>query len=699
MRALLITITFLLPACGAPPGRTTQSANDPAVSSPARVSVEGDAPPPPPAAEPEEELDDVTPWPTDGGLPGADEERVRVGIGGRPARGASEPLVTVVVFSDFQCPFCSRVNPTLERLLNQYSDDLQIVFRNQPLPFHQDARPAAIAALEAYAQAGDDGFWRMHDLLFANQQQLDRSSLESYAAQIGLDRASFSSALSREAHTAIIDEDQEVAQRVGARGTPTFFINGRKLVGAQPFTAFEDIVDEEIAIAREAMNRGVPRDQLYASVLAVALAEPSGAAARPRRTRNPAPSRRPDPDAVHFVPVGRSPSRGPDDALVTIVEVSDFECPFCSRVQPTLTELERRYGRDLRIVFKNSPLAFHRHAEDAARAALEARAQRGDQGFWEMHDLLFANQQNLGRRDLERYARRAGLSLRRFKRAMGRDAHQATIDADLAFARSLGVRGTPAFFINGRFLSGAQPVHAFVTVIEEELAKARSRVSSGTARDQVYDATIAGGARSLVYAGGGPGPSPSLGPSPSPPPNQVFSIPLPANAPSRGPANAPVTLQVFSDFQCPFCSRLVPTLEALERAYGQRIRIVWRNHPLPFHQDARQAHRAAMEIFRQGGDRRFWQYHDLLFANQRALSRADLLRYARRIPGIDVDELEAALDQNRHDDVIEADMDAVRDAGARIGTPSVFVNGRLVRGARPVEDFRRAIDSALQGAP
>jgi protein-disulfide isomerase len=587
------------------------------------------------------------------------------------------------------------VNPTLERLLSQYPDEVQIVFRNRPLPFHQEARPAAIAALEAYAQAGDDGFWEMHDLLFANQQRLDRSSLESYAAQIGLDRASFSRALSREAHAAIIDEDQEVARRIGARGTPTFFINGRKLVGAQPFAAFEDVVDEEIAIATEAMSEGVPRDRLYASVQAVALNEPTGAAARPRQAPNPPPSRRPDPDAVHFVPVGTSPSRGPDDALVTIIEISDFECPFCGRVQATLTELERRYGRDIRIVFKNNPLPFHRHAEDAARAALEARAQRGAQGFWEMHDLLFANQQNLGRRDLERYARRAGLSLRRFKRAMGRNAHQSAIDADLALVRSLGVRGTPAFFINGRFLSGAQPVHAFVTVIEEELAKARTRVSSGTSRDQVYDATIAGGARSIVQLGGGRGPSPS----PTPPSNQVYSIPLPSDAPSRGPTNAPVTLQVFSDFQCPFCSRLVPTLEALEREYGQRLRIVWRNYPLPFHDHAREAHRAALEVFRQGGDRKFWQYHDLLFANQQALSRRDLLRYARRIAGIDVHELETALEQHRHEDAIDADIEAARDAGARIGTPSVFVNGRLVRGARPIQDFRSAIDEALQGTP
>jgi protein-disulfide isomerase len=594
------------------------------------------------------------------------------------------------------------VNPTLEQLLATFPDDVRVVFRNQPLAFHVDARPAAMAALEAYVEGGDDAFFRMHDLLFANQSALDRQSLEGYARQLGLDLQSFRHALDTDAHGALIDEDQELAARIGARGTPTFFINGRKLTGAQPFAAFEAIVIEEIELAREALRRGVSESDLYAAVLRAAVEEP-GEAARPRPPSGAAggggPAQRPDPAAVHHVPIGNAPTRGPDDALVTIVELICFQCPFCGRVQSTLRELEQRYGRDLRIVFKHHPLPFHTDAEDAHRAALEARAQRGDAGFWEMYELLFANQSALNRDALDGYARRARLSLRRFKRAMGRQAHQQAIDDDVALAQSLGVRGTPAFFINGRFLSGAQPLSAFTAVVEEELAKARALVAQGTARDRVYETTIDGAARTLVYIGGAP-PSPGLpsGGTPSLPADPIYAIPVPASVPSRGDANAPVTLQVFSDFQCPFCSRLVPTLETLEREYQGRIRIVWRNYPLPFHQNAREAHRAALEVFRQGGDRRFWQYHDLLFANQRALARDDLLRYARRIPGIDAAALTAALDRDRHDATIDADMDAVRDAGARIGTPSVFVNGRLVQGAQPVERFRTAIDRALAEA-
>src|SRR5690606_726987 len=94
------------------------------------------------------------------------------------------------------------------------------------------------------------------------------------------------------------------------------------------------------------------------------------------------------------------PQRGPDDALVTIAVFSDFECPFCSRVIPTMDSLVERYGRDLRIVWRNNPLPFHQNAPGAAAAALEAYAQRGDEGFWRMHDVLFENQRALARPQL-----------------------------------------------------------------------------------------------------------------------------------------------------------------------------------------------------------------------------------------------------------------------------------------------------------
>lgn len=194
---------------------------------------------------------------------------------------------------------------------------------------------------------------------------------------------------------------------------------------------------------------------------------------------------------VHRVPVGSSPQRGPSDALVTIVQFADYQCPFCARSESTLAQLRAQYGNDLRIVYKHYPLPFHADALPAARAAAEARDQKGDEGFWQMHDLLFQNQTALTQADLERYAAQIGLNVPSFRRAMARADHSRAIDADMALGTSAGVQGTPTFFVNGRAINGAQPYEQFVQVVEQELAGARVLEGMGTPRAQIYDLIMA----------------------------------------------------------------------------------------------------------------------------------------------------------------------------------------------------------------
>jgi protein-disulfide isomerase len=154
--------------------------------------------------------------------------------------------------------------------MTQYGDDLRVVWKDNPLAFHTDARPAAVAAIEAHRQRGNDGFWQMHDLLFANQRALGRADLERYATQIGLDLDQFRNALDRDTHAAAIAQDQALAQTVGATGTPSFFINGRSLQGAQPYERFAALVDEELAHARGLVSSGVPRASVYESLMGTA---------------------------------------------------------------------------------------------------------------------------------------------------------------------------------------------------------------------------------------------------------------------------------------------------------------------------------------------------------------------------------------------------------------------------------------------
>jgi protein-disulfide isomerase len=178
----------------------------------------------------------------------------------------------------------------------------------------------------------------------------------------------------------------------------------------------------------------------------------------------------PDPTVVHKVETAGAPSKGPETAPVTIVEFSEFECPFCKRVDPTLKQIEKVYGDKVRFVWKHLPL-MSIHA-DAMNAALASEAARSQGKFWQYHDALFANQENLAVDDLKRYAKEVGLDLVRFEKDRLDPENRKKVEADVAEARSLKVSTTPSFFINGRFVRGAQPFDMFAKVIDEELAKA-----------------------------------------------------------------------------------------------------------------------------------------------------------------------------------------------------------------------------------
>jgi protein-disulfide isomerase len=185
-----------------------------------------------------------------------------------------------------------------------------------------------------------------------------------------------------------------------------------------------------------------------------------------------------------YIPVSaHNPRKGPDPAKVVIVEFSEFECPFCGRVLPTLDKIRQKYPDDVAIVFKNNPLPFHDRATPAAAAFLAASRQNK---AWEMHDLLFKNRKALSDADLESYAEQIGLDLAKFKEDLSDPKIAEQIAADKAEAKAAGATGTPAFFINGRPLRGAKPFEAFVEIIEEELKKADELIAAGTPVAEVY---------------------------------------------------------------------------------------------------------------------------------------------------------------------------------------------------------------------
>lgn len=176
-----------------------------------------------------------------------------------------------------------------------------------------------------------------------------------------------------------------------------------------------------------------------------------------------------DPPRVKPVLEAHNPMRGPADAPVVLVEYTDYQCPYCDRAQPTIKAVLDRYGDSVVHVFKNLPLPMHQQAGMAAEAAMCA----GDQGkFWELHDWLFANKNNISHDTLVAQAEGLGLDVAAFTTCLDTNVHKAEVDADAAEAGSFGIRGTPGFVVNGRILTGAQPLEEFVAVIDDELGRA-----------------------------------------------------------------------------------------------------------------------------------------------------------------------------------------------------------------------------------
>jgi protein-disulfide isomerase len=167
-----------------------------------------------------------------------------------------------------------------------------------------------------------------------------------------------------------------------------------------------------------------------------------------------------------------------------------------------------------------------------------------------------------------------------------------------------------------------------------------------------------------------------------------------AASPVKGAAGARVTLQIFSDFECPFCVRAAPTLTDVEERYRGRVRLVWRNYPLPSHARARPAARAALAAFAQGGSAQFWRMHDWLFSADADLSDAGLRRGAAKL-GLDVDKIVLAVQSREFDPRIDADV-AAGDTAEIGGTPAVFINDYYLVGARSEAEYAVVIERALR---
>jgi protein-disulfide isomerase len=426
-----------------------------------------------------------------------------------PATGAAIPLVTIVEYSDFQCPYCGKLAETLHDVVGEYGQDVKLVFKQFPLPMHPQAEPAARAALAAHQQGK---FWELHDKLFANQKALSDEDLEAYARGAGLDIERWRKDFGGEALRQEVRAEADVGRQLGVSVTPTFYVNGRSFNGAQSAEQVRSIIEDELAAARRLLAAGVKREELYARFLHAAPPLP-GSAAQPAAAAPAAPAEakpaipgvaadaQPNPADEYGeasrvpnygVPTGKDrPTKGPADALVTIVEFGAFDCEACRSAQPAVQKILAKYPSDVRLVFRH--LAETPVARRSAQIAVAAH-QQGK--FWEAHDKLLQSSGDFTPDTAQQLAKDIGLDVETFMRDLrdrGDTGALKQIQEDLAVVDVFrGSAAAPLFFVNGRYLDSKATFEDLDRLVQEEKTKAQAFQSEKNVVDktQLYDSMI-----------------------------------------------------------------------------------------------------------------------------------------------------------------------------------------------------------------
>ncbi|MGH2536034.1 MAG: thioredoxin domain-containing protein [Candidatus Promineifilaceae bacterium] len=392
--------------------------------------------------------------------------------GPAPATISPEPLrtlgdpnapVTIVEFSDYQCPFCLRhFQQTLPQLKAEYIDAGRVyyVFKDFPIAsLHPQAARVHEAARCAGEIGGRDAYWQAHDAFFNGQAQWAEQPqpnlddiLLSLTGELELPEQEMRECLESGRYTDEVQADLAEGRALGVSGTPGFFINGYPIRGAQPLELFQQAIAlAEAGQLDEAFARQPSPNDGIARATATAVA--AGPVA---------------------VPLGDAPTLGDPNAPVIMVEYSDFQCPFCLRhFQQTWPQLQPYIAAgQVRYVFKDFPIhSLHPQAQKAHEAARCARELGGDEAFWTMHDLLFFNQQQWANQSnhveiFKALARQAGLLQADFDACLDSGRYFQAVNAGVSEGLSFNVNGTPTFFINGQRLVGAQPFAVFQQAIE-----------------------------------------------------------------------------------------------------------------------------------------------------------------------------------------------------------------------------------------
>lgn len=377
---------------------------------------------------------------------------------------------------------------------------------------------------------------------------------------------------------------------------------------------------------------------------------------------------------------------GDPNAPVTIVEFSDYQCPFCLRhFQETFPQLKAEYidTGQVYYIFKDFPItSLHPVAPRVHQAARCAGEIGSRDAYWQVHDSFFNNQQQWADQpqpDLDNIlvglTNDLELSEPEMRECLASGRYTEAVTADLAEGQRLGVSGTPAFFINGYPLAGAQPYEVFQQAIDLAI---QGRLG------EAYALSAEGQAQATATALAG----------------RPVYVPL-GDAPALGSPDAPITIVEYSDYQCPFCLRhfqsTLPQLQAYIDA--DQVRYVFKDFPLySIHPQAQKAHEGSRCARELGGDEAYWAMHDLLFANQEQwANNPDHVAVIKSLAvqaGLPQAEFDDCLDSGRYAEAVNADVAEGQGFGVN-GTPTFFINGQRLVGAQPFPLFEQVIQAIL----
>ncbi len=604
--------------------------------------------------------------------------RYAVPVGQSFFSGPANAPITIIDFSDFQCPFSGRAVSVIEQLMKEYPQKIRHVYKYFPLAFHRIAKPAARAAVAA----GNQGkFWEFYHAIYHRNDRLSRKMLEETAKKIGLDMERYKQDVASDATQAVVDADIALGHRFGVRGTPTLFVNGRRVVGAR-VDVLKRIIEDDLH-RLSSMNVST-KEGFYAAFIK------NG---RTHFVKPPSPAPIVSQTIYRVLPPASVVSEGDKSAPVRAVFFMDYQCPYSRKVYETLKTIVAHKQNNFLRQFVMLPLSFHSHARRAAMAALVAANHHL---FIPFSDKLFSTThvwQNFSKEDFDDYLKAIVVSLgvdeKQYEKEMRAKSTFVHLKEHEKFARSLGIHITPAVFINGRYIRGAYPISSFESVFAEEQQRAQLKRQSHQklSPEELYVSLVENGRfsvnrdrkKKIDFDDA----------------ERVYSVRLNGDEILFGNRKTPIELILFFDFQCPYSKRLFSYVKELLAARSEQVHVVLKHFPMGYHPFARDfaLYSAAVSVIYD--KKKAAALVPVLFAAQHKMkfpkTADELLQRISEKQGVDWKRVKAEMAAPTVRLMIDKDMDEANRLGLK-GVPTLFISGKKVDGLRSLDFFEKLID-------